>query len=72
MEAYKQRMVNEYNELKERTNKLGIFLDRWLLDELDFEPTCSFELLESQFHIMKAYLSILKQRAEIEGVPLDD
>lgn len=72
MEAYKQRMVNEYNELKERTSKLGILLDRWLLDELDFEPTCSFELLESQFHVMKAYLSILKQRAEIEGVPLDD
>lgn len=71
MEAYKQRMVNEYNELKERTNKLGIFLDRWLLDELDFEPTCPYELLESQFHVMKAYLSILKQRAEIEGVPLD-
>lgn len=71
MEAYKQRMVNEYNELKERTNKLGNMLERWGNGELDFEPSCSFELLESQFHIMKAYLSILKQRAEIEGVPLD-
>ena len=72
MEAYNQRMVNEYRELKERTDKLGLMLDRWLFNDLDFEPSCPFELLDSQFHVMKVYLSILKQRAEIEGVSLDD
>lgn len=72
MDAYKQRMVNEYKELKERTNRLGIMLDKWLMNDLDFEPSCPFELLDSQFHVMKLYLNILKQRAEIEGVSLDD
>lgn len=71
MEVYKLRMIIEYQELKQRTEKLGIMLDRWLTDDLDFEPSCPFELLESQLHVMKAYLSILKQRAEIEHVDLD-
>lgn len=71
MEAYKVRFLKEYNELNERANKLGIMLDRWLTDDLDFEPSCSYELLESQFHVMKAYLSILKQRAEIEDIDLN-
>lgn len=70
MEAYKERMVNEYKELKERTDKLCHMLDRWLNNDLDFVPSCSFELLESQFHVMKAYLNILEQRAKIEGIEL--
>ena len=70
MEIYKLRMIIEYQELKRRTEKLGIILDRWLTDDLDFEPSCPFELLESQFHVMKAYLSILAQRAEIEHIDL--
>lgn len=72
MEAYKQRMVNEYNELKERTEKLGKLLDKHLYGELDFGLNCPVALLESQYYTMQAYLSILVQRAEIEGVPLDD
>lgn len=71
MEVYKLRMIIEYQELKKRTEKLGIMLDRWLNNDLDFVPSCSFELLESQFHVMKAYLSILKQRAGIENIDLD-
>ncbi|MCF2567128.1 hypothetical protein JQM70_11370 [Streptococcus pasteurianus] len=71
MEVYKLRMIIEYQELKKRTEKLGIMLDRWLTDDLDFEPSCPFELLESQFHVMKSYLSILKQRAGIENIDLD-
>ena len=70
MEAYKQRMVNEYNELKERTTKLEVMLDKWMYGDLGFEPSCSYELLVSQFHVMKAYLSILEKRAEIEGIEL--
>lgn len=70
MEDYKKRFINEYKELKERTDKLCHMLDRWLMNDLDFVPSCSFELLESQFHVMKAYLSILEQRAKIEGIEL--
>ena len=70
METYKQRMINEYNELKERTDKLCYMLDRWLMNDLDFVPSCSFHLLESQYHVMRAYLNILEQRAEIENIKL--
>lgn len=71
MEVYKLRMIIEYQKLKRRTEKLGIMLDRWLTDDLDFTPSCPFELLESQFRVMKLYLSILKQRAGIENIDLD-
>ena len=70
MEDYKQRFVIEYNELKERTDKLCYMLDRWLLNDLDFTPSCSFKLLETQFHVMEAYLKILEQRAELEDIKL--
>ena len=71
MEAYKLRMIIEYQDLKKRTERLGIMLDRWLFNDLDFEPSCPFELLDSQFQVMKSYLSILRQRAEIENIDLD-
>lgn len=70
MEAYKQRMLKEYFELKERTEKLGRLLDKHLYGELDFELNCPVALLESQYYTMQAYLSILEQRAEIEGIEL--
>ena len=70
MEAYKQRMVNEYNELKERTIKLGNMLYKYESGELDFEPTCPINLLKAQRYAMHTYLWILEQRAEIEGIEL--
>ncbi|OHX28341.1 hypothetical protein Javan273_0032 [Streptococcus phage Javan273] len=72
METYKQRMVEEYFQLKERANKLGIMIGNYHGGTLDFEPTCPIELLETQYHTMCAYLKILEQRAEIEGIDLDD
>lgn len=71
MEAYKQRMVNEYNELKERTEKLGDMMLKYEYDELDFEPACPIKLLEAQWHTMRTYLYILEQRAEIENIDLN-
>ena len=70
MEAYKERMLKEYFELKERTEKLGRLLDKHLYGELDFELNCPVALLESQYYTMQAYLSILVQRAKIEGIEL--
>ncbi|MCR5493064.1 MAG: hypothetical protein K6F12_05295 [Streptococcus sp.] len=71
MEAYKERMVNEYNELKERYTKLGDLLFAYMDDELDFEPNCPIDLLEKQWCTMSKYLYILEQRAEIENIDLN-
>mgnify|MGYP003409061143 CR=1 FL=1 len=70
MEAYKERMVKEYWELHERAVKLGIMLENWANGELDFEPTCPYDLLQSQLCAMDIYLNILKRRAEIENIDL--
>ncbi len=71
MEVYKLKMIIEYQELKRRTKKLGKLLDKHLYGELDFELNCPVALLESQYYTMQAYLSILVQRAEIEGIDFD-
>lgn len=71
MEAYKKRMLKEYFELKERTVKLGNMLEKWGNGELDFEPSCPFDLLSSQLCAMNIYLNILKLRAEIENIDLE-
>lgn len=72
MEAYKHRLIEEYKQLKNRTEKLGVLLSKAATDELEFELTCPLELLQSQWHAMGAYLKILEVRIEIEGIKLDD
>lgn len=72
METYKQRIREEYFQLKERTNKLGIVIGNYRNDTLDFKLTYPIDLLESQFYIMCAYLNILKHRADLEGIVLSD
>lgn len=71
MEAYKKRMVKEYWELHERAEKLGNMLEKWGNGELDFEPTCPYDLLIAQLCAMNIYLLILKKRAEIENIDLE-
>lgn len=70
MEAYKTRMIIEYRELKDRTDKLEKMLDRWNKGMLDFEPTCPKYLLEKQLDAMRDYVGILQTRAKIEDVDL--
>ena len=70
MQHYKERLIKEYNELSERTVKLGIMLRKYEDNVLDFVPDCPFELLEAQYHTMRTYLYILEQRAEIEKIKL--
>ena len=50
MEDYKQRIVNEYNELQERTVKLGFMLARESRGGLDFELSCPVSLLKAQYN----------------------
>lgn len=66
---WQQRFVIEYKELLTKTIKLGNMLDNW--DDLNFTPKCSRSLLSAQYNTMKAYLSILEERAVVEGVDLD-
>ena len=67
---WQQRFVIEYKELLEKTTKLGSMLENW--DNLNFTPKCSRSLLSAQYNTMKAYLSILEERAVIESINLDD
>lgn len=67
---WQQRFVIEYKELLEKTTNLGNMLDNW--DNLNFTPKCSKLLLTTQHNTMKAYLSILEERAIIEDVKLKE
>ena len=66
---WQQRFVIEYRELLSKTVKLGNMLENW--DNLNFTPKCSRSLLSAQYNTMKAYLSILEERAVIESINLD-
>ena len=70
MEDYKVRFIKEYKELSERVNKLGNMLAKYDNGTLEFTPTCPISLLKAQYFAMRAYLTILEERAEIEDVDL--
>ena len=67
---YKERMKDEYWEVKRRYNKLHQMCIKYEAGTLDFKPTCSVELLKEQKAAMGRYLGVLEVRAEIEGVTL--
>lgn len=71
MEAYQVRMLKEYQELKERYNKLHKMLVKYDAGTLNFTPTCPIELLRKQKSLMGQYLNVLEIRAEIEKIDLD-
>lgn len=68
MEEYKERMVKEYTELRERYTKLHRMLIKHDAGKLEFTLNCPIELLREQASIMERYLNILEMRAVIEGV----
>lgn len=70
MEDYKDRFMQEYKDLLKRTVKLESILAKFDKGELDFIPTCPVELLRKQLTIMKDYLTVLDERAGIEGIEL--
>lgn len=85
MDDWKRRLVEEYNQLKERYEKLRAFnnkreVERVLSVESDFpsqedriarKKECyRIDLLERQQHTMGEYLHILEIRAELEGIDL--
>ena len=71
MEPWKERMVQEYKELKERYTKLHKMLVKYDAGKLEFEPKCPIDLLREQAGAMGKYLYILEVRAVIENVELN-
>ena len=67
---WQQRFVIEYEELANRAEKLHAMLDKYDAGLLDFTPQTPIGMLRAQLSIMSAYMSILEERAEIEGVDL--
>lgn len=70
--AYKERMKNEYRELKAKYTKLHKMLVKHDAGTLEFTPTCPIQLLREQASVMGKYLYILETRAEIERVDLEE
>ena len=68
MEEYKERMVKEYTELRERYTKLHEMLIKHDAGQLEFKLNCPIGLLREQASIMERYLNILEMRAIIEKV----
>ena len=67
---FKVRLRAEYHEVRIRLTKLLQMLDKWKKGELNFTPKCSRALLTEQAKFMERYMSILRIRAQIEGVNL--
>lgn len=67
---FKVRFRAEYHEVRIRLTKLLQMLDKWKKGELNFTPKCSRALLTEQAKFMERYMSILRIRAQIEGVNL--
>ena len=70
-EDFKDRFKAEYYQLKIRICKLDNMLLKYELGELDFEPNCSYDLLNGQLKAMRLYQSYLLERAEIENIEID-
>ena len=69
-EDYKDRFRAEFYQLEDRIDKLSNMLEIYKAGTLDFTPSCSYELLNSQLKAMNEYLLYLTIRAEIEGIEL--
>ena len=69
-EDYKDRFRAEYYQLEDRIDKLANMLEKYKAGTLNFTPSCSYELLNSQLKAMNEYLLYLTIRAEIEGIEI--
>jgi len=59
MQDYQHRVIEELNELEEKTTKLYYFLDSEKFNELDKTDQ---HLLKQQYYAMRVYSGILNQR----------
>lgn len=69
---FKERFKAEYWQLKIRMDGLERMLNSYKEGTLKFTPKCTYECFHEQFVYMKCYAKILKRRAYIEGIDLED
>lgn len=67
---YKERFKAEYYQVVIRVNGLKNMLDKWDRGELDFTPTCPREIYNDQMEYMVNYMTVLADRAVMEGIEL--
>lgn len=72
MEDWKQRMVEEYTQLRGRYERLSAMIAKYESGMLSFTPNCPLCLLKMQADIMRKYLDILEVRGKIEKINLFD
>ena len=71
-EDFKDRFVAEYRQLENRVEGLRAMLKKYKAGTLPFTPKCSYELLHEQLVHMGSYGRVLDERAEIEGINLNE
>ena len=69
---YRERFKAEYLQLKIRHKKLCAIMDKWSAGTLPFTPACPYGLLLEQSLYMEQLLYVLKRRARLEGIDLED
>ena len=69
---YKERFKAEYLQLKIRHRKLCKILDDYVQAKLKFELTTDWGLLRKQEQLMDELLMVLRVRAKLEGIDLDE
>lgn len=69
---YKERFKAEYLQLKIRMDGLAGMLIKMENNMLNFTPKCSYDLLNGQLKAMNLYALYLEERAEIEGINLNN
>ena len=70
MEPHQIRYIKEYQELDEKTEKLGLLLEKHRKGKLEFQLNCPPMLLIAQYDAMYEYRRCLRLRAKYEGVDL--
>jgi hypothetical protein len=71
-EDYKERFIAEYYQLVIRYKGLKKMLDNWDKGNLNFIPTCPRSTYDLQIKAMAEYKAVLRARAVLEGVNLDE
>ena len=69
---YEERMRVEYRELTARAGRLRGMLQRYADGTLDFELVCPIGLLSRQLDVMDEYAVLLRHRAKLEHVDLEE
>lgn len=67
---YRERFKAEYYQTRIRYEALRKTIAKYQAGTLQFQPTCSVELLKAQANAMLEYISFLEIRAEMERVDL--